>query len=117
LAITGVEDDFAVMAARQIEAPREHVPRVGCTVPRTAIALRPARIIAIAVVCTVAGVAPVVVALTFVMGLGRRTRTTSERQPVVIVIPIALGPIAVAWVAPVAVVAWIEVHDTSAGWT
>src|SRR5437016_9569939 len=80
-AITGVVDDFAVTATRQVEASREHVPRVGRTVPRIAIALRPARVIAIAVVCTVTSIMPIVVTVTaIVMRVDwRRTRSASER--------------------------------------
>src|SRR2546425_13328741 len=76
-AITSVVDDFAVTAAGQVEAPREHVPRVGRTVPRITIALRPSGILTIAMVRAVTCVMLIVVALTFVMVLGRRTRTTS----------------------------------------
>ena len=81
---------------------------------RLAIALRPSCIVPIAMVCAVTCVVPIVVAFTFVMGIGRRTRATPKRRPVVIVILIALVPIAVPWVALVTVVAWVEVHDTSA---
>jgi hypothetical protein len=79
-AITGVVDDFAVTAAGQVEPAREHVPRVRRTVPRIAIALRPARIIAIAVVCTITCIMPIVVTVTaIVMCLDlRRTRSASE---------------------------------------
>jgi len=107
LAITRVVDDFAVTAAGQTEASRENVSRVGATVPRLAIALQPAHIVAM--ICAVTCVVPTVVSLAFVIGVGRRTRTTPERHLVVIVVPIAL-----AWVAFVVVVAWIEIHVASA---
>jgi len=94
-AITGVVDDFAVTAAGQVEAPREHVPRVGRTVQRIAIALRRARIIAIAVVRTVTCIMPIVVTVTAIMMRldWRRTRSASERQRVVIVTAVALVPV------------------------
>jgi len=107
-------DHFAVTPARQVQAAREYLARVGGAVPWLTITLRPTGILPIAMICAVTGVVPIVVSFTFVMGLGRRTRATPEREPVVIVIPIALVPIAVAWVALLAVVAWVEVHDTSA---
>ena len=112
-AITSVVDDFAVTAAGQVEAPREHVPRVGRTVPRITIALRPARIIAIAMVRTITCIMPIVVAVTaIVMCLDRRsTRSASERQRVVIVTAVALVPVTgVARIACVIVVARIEIH-------
>jgi Na+/proline symporter len=83
-------------------------------VPRIAFTLGPSCIVPIAMVCAVTCVVSIVVAFTFVMGIGRGTRATSKRQGVVIVVAITLVPIAVACVHLVAVVAWIEVHDTSA---
>jgi hypothetical protein len=106
-------DDFAVTAAGQIEPAGKNVARVGATVPRLAIALRPARIIAIAVVRTATRIMPVIVtAATVMMRLDlRRTRSASERQPVVIVTAVAFVPVtAVARIAWVIVVARIEVH-------
>jgi hypothetical protein len=92
-AITSVVDDFAVTAAGQVEPAREHFPRVVCTVPRIAIALRPARIVAIAVVRTITCSMPIVVTVTTVMAA------------------VALVPvIRVARIACVIVVARIEVH-------
>jgi len=113
-AITRIVDHFAVAPARQVQTARERLARVGGTVPRIAIPLGASRIVPIAMICAVTCVVPIVVAFTLVMGLGGRTWTTAKRQPVVIVIPIALVPIAVAWVALVPIVAWIEIHNTSA---
>ena len=112
--IARIVDHVAVTTARQIEATGKHLTRIGATVPRIAIAPRPSGILAIPMVRAVTCVVPIVVACTLVMVFGRRTRATSERQPVVIVIPIALVAIAVARVPLVAVVARIEVHHTSA---
>src|SRR5438128_7850871 len=86
-AITGVVDDFAVTAAGQVEPAREHVPRVRRTVPRIAIALRPARITAIAVVCTITCIIPIVVTVTAIvmcLDLGR-TWSASGRPRVMLV--------------------------------
>jgi hypothetical protein len=88
--------------------------RVARAVPRIMIALWPSRVVPIAMIGAVTRVVAIVVSFTLVLGLGCRTRATPEREPVVIVIPIALAPIAVAWVALVTVVAWIKVHGTSA---
>jgi hypothetical protein len=106
-------DDFAVTAAGQIEPAGKHVARVGATVPRLAIALRPARIGAIAVVRTVTRIMPVIVTVaTVMMRLDlRSTRSASERQRVVIWTAFAFVPVAaVAQIAWVIVVARIEVH-------
>jgi hypothetical protein len=92
-AITGVVDDFAVTAAGQVE-----------------------RIIAIAVVCTITCIMPIVVTVTaIVMCLDlRRTRSASERQRVIIVTAVALLPVMrVARIACVTVVARIEIHIAS----
>jgi hypothetical protein len=113
-AMARIVDDFAVTAARQVQAAREHLARVGGTVPRIAITAGPSGIVPIAMIGGVACVVPIVVASTFVMRLWSGTRAASKRQTVVILIPIALVSIAVAGVALIAVVAWIEVHHTSA---
>ena len=42
------------------------------------LAIRPSRIVPIAMIGAVTGVVPIVVAFTFVMGLGRGTPATSE---------------------------------------
>lgn len=117
-AIAGVVNDFAVTAARQVEPARKHVARVGATIPWIAIALRPARIIAIAVVRTVTSIMSIVVTVTvIVMRLDlRRTRSSSERQRVVIVTAVAPVPVSgVTQIACVIVIARIEVHTPSTG--
>jgi hypothetical protein len=112
--IARVADYFPVTTPRQVEAAGKHLTRIGATVPRIAIALRPSGILAIAMVGAVRSVMPMVIAFTFVMVLRRRTGAASERHAVVIVVPITLVPVPVAWDALIAVVAWIEVHHTSA---
>src|SRR6266850_4464910 len=108
--IARIVDHFAVTTARQVEATREHFARVGTVVARITIALWPSCIVPIAMVCAVRSVVPMVVAFTFAMVLWRRTGAASERQPVVIVVPMALVSVPVAWGALIAVVAWIEIH-------
>ncbi|OFW04587.1 MAG: hypothetical protein A3H96_09365 [Acidobacteria bacterium RIFCSPLOWO2_02_FULL_67_36] len=77
-AIARIMDHFAVTPARQVEATRKHVTRVARAVPRVAIALWPSDVVPIAMIGAVTRIVPIVVAFTFVMGLGRRTRSTSK---------------------------------------
>jgi len=107
-------DGFPVASARETQAARERLAWIGAPVPRITITLRPARIVAIAVVRSITCIVPLIVSLTMVMTLLHRARSTSERRPDVVIVAVAFVSIAVAWVALIAVIAGIEVHRASA---
>ena len=67
----GIVDHFAVTLARQVQTARKHLARLGGTVPRITITLRPSGIVPIAMIYAVTCVVSIVVAFRFVMGLGR----------------------------------------------
>jgi hypothetical protein len=79
--VARIADNFAVTRARQVQTAREHLAWVAGTVSRIAITIGPSGVVPIAMVGAVTRVVPIIVALTFVMGLGRRTRATSQDRP------------------------------------
>jgi hypothetical protein len=103
-------DGFPVASAREIQAARERLARIGASVPRITITLRPACIVAVAVVGTITSVLPLIVALTSLVMLLYGARATPERQPEVVIVAVAFVSIAVAWIALITEIAGIEVH-------
>lgn len=109
-AVAGIVDGFPVASPREIQATCERLARIGASAPRVAIAFRPACIVVVAVVGTVTSVVPLVIPLTMIAMLLDRSRSPSERQPDIVIVAVTLIPIAVAWVALIAVIARIEIH-------
>lgn len=102
-----------VASARQIEAAREHVSCVRPTITRVPLAVRRACVITVPVV----GPPPCLMAVVFALAAfvvlvdARRAWCAPERQRVIVVIAIALVPVArLAWIACVTIVARIEIE-------
>jgi len=109
-AVARIVDDLAVAPARQIEPSREHIAWVDVALPGLAIAVRPARIVTIAMIVTVAGITAVIIPVApFVVVVvdPRSAWSTSERERVIV---IAVALVSVSRVACVVVITRVEVE-------
>ncbi|OFW08217.1 MAG: hypothetical protein A3H96_23680 [Acidobacteria bacterium RIFCSPLOWO2_02_FULL_67_36] len=114
-AIAGIVDDLAVATAGQIEIAREDIARVGAAVAGIAIAVRPARVVPVAVVGAFTRVTPVIVAVAAVVVVildPVGTWPTPKRQRIIVVPVAGFSVTAVSQVARVIVVTRVEVHDS-----